>query len=165
MKAAAARIERLTSVQLAQLRAGTSMMLQMEDESSFELGPDDVLIQVETKADFELETDGRFVVFFDTELDAELIREGLAREVVNRVNSLRKETGLAPEDRIELVLHGAGTDLDSALREHADFIRGETLARKLEQRAPTDADGEDHSFDLGDGRVLRVALRRSTVRD
>ena len=93
VKVAAAAISGLAGEQLKRLRAGESIALSVGGE---ELGfsPEEILIAVESQADFDVETDGRFVVWLDFELDQGLILEGLAREIVNRVNGLRKERGL-----------------------------------------------------------------------
>jgi isoleucyl-tRNA synthetase len=121
-----------------------------------------VLIQVESQADFEVEADGRFVVWLDTELDEELTAEGLAREVVSRVNGLRKDRGLAVEERILLGLYPGDEDLAAALDRHRALIASETLAAELELAPELPASVEDpESFDLGGGRRLRVALRRA----
>jgi len=160
MKAAAAAIEALPSERVATLRAGTSIALRVEGQD-VELGPEDVLVQVETRADFELETDGRFVVWFDVELDEELVLEGIAREVVNRLNSLRKESGLAPEDRITLILWATRDDVRAALDRFGAMISAETLATACSVREPASDESGWVDLDLGDGRTLRARLLRS----
>jgi len=103
-------------------------------------------------------------VFLDTELDDDLRAEGLAREVINRVNGLRKDSGLAVEDRIRLRFAAVEGDLlRRALRTRAELIRAETLAVELEIEAETveESHSSSRSFDLGEGRSLRVALSRA----
>ena len=73
-------------------RRGRTVTLELPPEGdggAIDLGPDDVQIQVESQADFDVETGGRFIAWLDVELDRELLDEGLAREVVNRLNALR----------------------------------------------------------------------------
>jgi len=161
MKAAASAIEALSGAEVGRLRAGGSVSLVVEGET-LEIGPEDVLVQVETRADFELETDGRFVLWFDAEIDRELLLEGLANEVVIRVNALRKDSGLAPEDRIVLRVAAEGPELDDALRAHSARIGQETLATQVVHPSGGDWAGRTpQEFDLGEGRVLRVALERA----
>lgn len=160
MKAVAAAIEVLPAEQVARLRAGGTVGLALGGDA-VEIRAEDVLVQVETRADFELETDGRYVVWLDTELDESLVLEGVAREVVNRVNGLRKDSGLAPEDRI--VLHAAGTSepVQAAIERFAPYIAGETLATRL-VTTPADVAARPHeTFDLGDGRMLLAAVTRA----
>jgi isoleucyl-tRNA synthetase len=160
MKSAAAAIEALDPTAVARVRSGGTVTLSLGADT-VEIGPEDVDVKVETSAQFDVETDGRLVVYLDTQLDDELIAEGLAREVVNRVNSLRKSAGLAVEERIRLRLDG-GDDalLTRALHAHADLIRNETLAVESTIGAEPFPDGSQEKFDLGEGRALRVSLVR-----
>jgi isoleucyl-tRNA synthetase len=126
------------------------------------VGPEDVLVAVESQADFAVETDGRFVVWLDTALDADLIAEGLAREANNRINGLRKDRELAIEDRIRLeIFHFGDPTLADALERHRKFIAAETLAIEVVIAAVPAAPEGVERFDLGDGRVLGVRFARS----
>jgi len=93
-------------------------------------------------------------------LDETLRLEGLAREVVNRVQRLRKEAGYVYTDRIGLWISGDGPLLD-AVRGHADYIQAETLARRLELgvRAPTP--DLEQEVDI-DGHGVVVGVQRHT---
>ncbi|MCB9915779.1 MAG: isoleucine--tRNA ligase [Planctomycetes bacterium] len=157
MKAAAGAIGQLDSAAVAALRGGRSVTVDVDGEP-VALTAEDVQVTVETTADFDVETDGHVVVFLDTELDDELVREGLAREVVSRVNALRKERGLAVEERIHLRLDADGEALARALEEHAELISGETLTTRYE-RADAPLTGSAWTeFALGDGQTLRADL-------
>ena len=79
------------------------------------------------KGDVVVETSGPLTVALDTEVDDDLRREGLARELVRAINDLRKERGLELADRIRVALHATG-DLAEAARRHGDWIAGEVLA-------------------------------------
>ena len=158
MKPAAAAIGELPAEEVARLRAGEELELEVAGET-VALGPDDVEVHVEVLAEFDVEADGKLVVYLDTELDDALLAEGLAREVVNRVNGLRKDRGLAVEERIRLCLDGGDSELLArALREHGPWIQGETLATEL-QLGPEPFEGaEPASWDLGEGHVLTASL-------
>ncbi|MFT7487234.1 MAG: isoleucyl-tRNA synthetase, partial [Candidatus Paceibacteria bacterium] len=131
MKAAAALIAEFTSEQVALCRSGASVPIDLDGEA-IEIGPEDVLVSVETNAEFDVETDGRIVLFLDTELDDDLLTEGLAREVISRVNTLRKESGLAVEERIVLRLAGNSPLLQRAFVEFKSLISEETLTEDFE---------------------------------
>ncbi len=95
----------------------------------------------------------------DTRLTPELRREGLAREVVNRLQRYRKDLGLAVEDRVELWLHGSPNLLE-AVREHQDYVAGEVQAVSV-QVTETFPEGPDPlrvSFD-GEEMVSRILTR------
>ena len=161
MKQAAGALAGLDQAQIATLRDGGEVAVEIGGESET-LGASDVLVAVETNADFDVEADGRFVVYFDTELTPELRAEGLAREVVNRVNGLRKTRGLAVEDRIRLALDAGGSELlGRALAGFSELIRSETLAVELLERAEPLEGTTAEEFDLGDGHVLTVSLAKA----
>jgi len=165
MKPAAAAIEVLPPASIAELRAGRNVRIAVAGQD-VDLTPEDVQVAVESAADFDVETDGRYIVFLDTDLDQDLVAEGLAREVINRVNGLRKESGLAVEDRIRLHFAAVrGEGLRQALASQDPLIRAETLAVELSiEEAPdsTVSDGAGaRDFDLGEGRSLRIRLAKT----
>jgi isoleucyl-tRNA synthetase len=92
----------------------------------------------------------------DPHLDDALRREGLAREVVNRVQRIRKEAGYLYTDRIALWIDGDVPVLD-AVRAHASYIRGETLTRCLEVGARAPAPDLEQQLEIdGHGAVIGV---------
>jgi isoleucyl-tRNA synthetase len=95
---------------------------------------DGIVIQREEKEGLVVITEQGFTVALDTELDDDLLREGLARELVSRVQALRKESELEVTDRIRLHVHGSAAVL-AALAAHGDYICRETLATALETGA------------------------------
>ena len=96
----------------------------------------------------------RFIsIELDCRLDDDLLREGLAREVVNRVQRARKERGFVVSDRIRLVYEG-DEGIVRAIAAHRDYIAGETLALALEPGAV--ADGATES--AIDGKRLAFSL-------
>ncbi len=121
--------------------------------------PEDVVVEREVASDWLVGSDGPFVAALDPRLSTALREEGLAREVVNRVQRLRKEAGYAYTDRIALWISG-NQSVVSAVQGHADFIRGETLARRLEEgRAPApdlelELDIDGHGVVLGVQRFV-----------
>ena len=79
---------------------------------------------------YQLERQANYAVALKLDLDEELLREGAAREVVHAIQNARKGAGLQVEDRIELTLTGDDALLE-AVRQHADYVAGETLAASL----------------------------------
>jgi isoleucyl-tRNA synthetase len=92
------------------------------------LGPDEVLVERTEKDGWAVASDDGVTVALDTTLDDELRRQGRVHELVHRVNTLRKESGLALTDRIALTLPSSDRDL----LDHRDWIAAETLATSIE---------------------------------
>ncbi|MDE0871413.1 MAG: DUF5915 domain-containing protein, partial [Flavobacteriales bacterium] len=94
-------------------------------------------------------------VALDITLDDALLSEGAARELVNRLQNLRKESGLEVTDRIGIELE-AEESLVLAIKSNMDYIRTETLAEKILWTSVVDAT----ELVLEDGRTIRMALKK-----
>ena len=108
------------------LREGSPVGVSI-DGHDHELDADDLMLAMKPLEGYQLEREGSHAVALELELDDELRREGLAREVVHAVQNARKGAGLQVEDRIELQL-GGDEELLAAARAFEDYIATETLA-------------------------------------
>jgi isoleucyl-tRNA synthetase len=152
MKAVAEQVEQLDAAALRQVLAGNSIEI-----AGHTLGPDALLIHREPLPGRVAQTEGDLTVVLDTNLDEALEHEGLARELINRIQNLRKEAGLEVSDRIALAVEcPPGGKLASALEREdlRTLVAGEVLARSLAinegqasgHRGAVEIDGE--SIDL-----------------
>jgi isoleucyl-tRNA synthetase len=123
------------------------------------LGPEDLSLAMLPREGYQLERQANHAVALRLDLDEELLREGAAREVVHAVQNARKNAGLEVEDRIELALSGDNGLLD-VVRQHADYVVGETLASRLELDG-TVLDGAHTETARIDGCELTIALLRA----
>jgi isoleucyl-tRNA synthetase len=155
--AVAAATATLTPGQLRSLEDGSPATLELEGEPVTYL-PEDVAVEREVASDWLVQSNGTFVVALDPRLDETLRREGLAREVVNRVQRIRKDAGYAYTDRIVLWIGGEPLLLE-AVEAHAGFIRGETLARRLELGGRAPAPDLEQQVDI-DGHAGVVGVQR-----
>jgi isoleucyl-tRNA synthetase len=137
----------------ASIRAGERVGINFNGQEH-EIGPDDVTLVLQPLDGYQVERSGTHAVALNLELDAELRREGLAREVVHAVQAARKNAGLEVEDRISLTL-GGDEELLAAAREHEDYVAGETLATSLTFDG---AQGESGSTEI-EGRQLSISVR------
>jgi isoleucyl-tRNA synthetase len=120
------------------------------------LAADEVEIQASPKPGTAVAHDQGLVAVIDTEITPELRAEGDARELQRAIQDLRKEAGLALDDRIELWLDG----LPDAVTAHVSEVAVETLADRVERGpAPTDPTVTRGSIELSGGPVA-IALRR-----
>jgi isoleucyl-tRNA synthetase len=127
---AATAIRGLSEVQLQAHAAGDPVSIEVAGRTAG-LDPEDLTVEEESKGEFVVRSEGGYTAALDPTLDEELKAEGIARELVNRIQRLRKESGLAITDRIRLGVYGP-VDITAAAGEHHDFICGETLAVQLE---------------------------------
>ncbi|HWE25404.1 MAG TPA: DUF5915 domain-containing protein, partial [Myxococcales bacterium] len=155
--AAAAAVAQLDAAKLQELEQGGTVRA-----GEFELRPEDVTVTREVASEWLVQADGPYVVALDPALNDDLVQEGLAREVVNRVQRLRKEAGYEYTTRIELSVTGA-EDVVAATRAFQGFVEGETLARRMmlgeDQGATLDEPDLQREVDI-EGRRVTIALRR-----
>jgi isoleucyl-tRNA synthetase len=120
----------LNTVEAARkLLDGRSIMVQVEGDD-IEVLPDEVEVRLTAREGFAVSEEGGLIAALVTELTPELVREGLAREVVRRIQDLRKSRGLDIADRVHLT-YFASADLARAIEEQREYIMGETLAISL----------------------------------
>jgi isoleucyl-tRNA synthetase len=150
---AAAAVGELSPEQLQALEQG-----QAVKSGAWEFRPEDVTVTREVASEWLVQADGPYVVALDPTLSDDLVQEGLAREVVNRVQRLRKEAGYEYTTRIELSITGAD-DVVAATRAFQGFVEGETLARRMVIGAGLDEPDLQRDVDI-EGRRTTIALRR-----
>ena len=128
MKAVAGAINGLDQVQISQLEEQGAINLRVEDHD-VEVTLADVEITAETVPGLSVASEGKVTVALDITLNDSLIQEGIARELVSKVQTLRKETGLEVTDRIMLHIQRNGDQqFEHAIEAHAAHILAETLA-------------------------------------
>ncbi len=130
MKALAAAIQEMNQDAIAQLEKEGVIALTVGDETArVELS--DVEIISEDIPGWLVANQGLLTVALDVTLTPELKNEGLARELVNRIQNLRKSSGLDIVDKIHVTLLSSDL-IDEALNEHKDYIANQVLADKIE---------------------------------
>jgi isoleucyl-tRNA synthetase len=127
------------------------------DGTDHTLGPDDLILALAPLEGYEVEAEAGHAVALQLEIDEELRRAGLAREVVRAVQDARKNAGLEITDRIALGL-GGDAELTAVAQEHEAYIAGEVLATGI---AFGDADGAGGTVSVAtiDSRELRISVR------
>lgn len=133
-------IEKLDAAALNTLQDKGSMQID-----GVEFGADDILVFREPKPGTEALSNRFISIDMDCALDPMLIQEGLAREVINRIQKTRKDIGLNVADRIAIE-YTADRELAEAIETHAEHIRRETLCSTLKPVAGPCS----NSFDIDD---------------
>jgi len=159
MKVLADAIRLMTHRQIARIEKEGKLSLEF-DGRVFEIERPDVEIMHEDIEGWLVASDEArgIMVALDTEMNEELEMLGLARELVSRIQSLRKETGLDITDRIALKVAGTGKLLDAVKRNDA-YIKDETLASSLEA-VSYDASAENGSEEMVNGEICCLSLEK-----
>ncbi len=156
MKAVAAAVAALDDADIRRLQTDGSIELDIGGEK-LRVTSDEVEILSEEIGEWSVAQDGPLTVALDTHIDDELRAQGFAREVVNRIQSLRKAGDFDLTDRIRVEWQ-ATPALATAIRANTAFIAKETLADQLIET--DEAAGEQcETFDIGDERLV-VGVRR-----
>ncbi|GAB4132972.1 MAG: isoleucine--tRNA ligase [Bacteroidia bacterium] len=130
MKAAAAMISAFTQEEINALEQNGSAKLNIEGEEII-IERTEVEILVDDLPGWLVASEGRLTVALDITLTPELREEGLARELVNRIQNIRKDKDFEVTDKIEVKILSKDS-LTSAVRNNFDYICSETLATTLE---------------------------------
>ena len=121
-------LDKLTSNEVAKINEeGLTVKLDGED---FTLTSDMVLISLKQKEGYASSSNNRTCVVLDTELTEELILEGLAREFVRKVQSLRKDLDFIITDHIKVYYNGSAA-VEKMLSMYKDYVMGEVLGDEL----------------------------------
>jgi isoleucyl-tRNA synthetase len=160
MPQVAAAVAALDAAQVATTLAEGGQVGISIDGTDHTLGPDELTMALRPLEGYEVEAEAGHAVALQLEIDDELRREGLAREIVRAVQNARKEAGLEITDRIALGL-GGDPELIEVAREHEAYIAGETLATSVALGGADGAgDGGDEASGAAtiDGRGLRISV-------
>jgi isoleucyl-tRNA synthetase len=155
---AAQAVSALNDEALRALERGEEVAISVEGDS-FGLLADELTIMRRASGALTVKEEQGYFAALDATVTPELRREGLARELVSRVQRLRKEAGFAVEDRIVVRVSGS-PEVDAVLREHAEYISSEVLAVELTAGDidPTTSDAVQ-TMDL-DGLPASISLSR-----
>lgn len=115
-------------------------------------------VEVSTRSEFEVnESSAQPSVVYDFNVTPELKCEGLMREIIRHVQSARKKAGLQVDDRIELAIFSADTEITQAINMFAEVIAAETLAVKLDS---TVNDVEKYDVKIDD-KMVAISLQKA----
>ncbi|HEX2617298.1 MAG TPA: isoleucine--tRNA ligase, partial [Flavobacteriales bacterium] len=168
MKGVANAVNAFSQAQIAELEANGRMPLTVEG-TEVELLRDDVEISAENVPGLSVASDGALTVALDITLDEALIQEGIARELVSRIQTLRKETGLEVTDRIDLrIARNGDAGFERAVQAFAPHILAETLAVTPEDQLLVSelqgASGPVHQVEIDGAGGVALTLARSAIR-
>ena len=130
MKGVAAQMSALDQDQIAAFEKAGNITLNIDgQEAVVEVA--DVEIISEDIPGWLVSNEGNLTVALEVELTPELKKEGMARELINRIQNLRKETGLEITDRIKVTV-ASNEETNAAIEAFGDYIKGQVLADSIE---------------------------------
>ena len=114
----------------AELEANGSLQIEVSGEK-YTLEESEIDVQTQNREGFFVEVDAKKFVALSTELTHELVLEGMARELVNKIQNMRKEADFNVSDRIRLSLNTSSVLVEEAFEVHQDYILRETLTTEV----------------------------------
>jgi isoleucyl-tRNA synthetase len=137
----------------AKAAAGEPVSVEVDGEE-ITLSTDELLVEPKEREGYALEREGGLSVALDTRLDKELLDEGLVRELVHKVQNLRREKGFEIEESVRVGVSGSARVSDLLKKSWGDYFKAEVLARDLDLDGGV-PDGESVRVD---GEALRVRI-------
>jgi isoleucyl-tRNA synthetase len=150
-------VQALSSEALREFEAGKPLYVSVENESR-ELSAEDLTIVRRASGELVVKEERGYFAALDPVVTRELRLEGLARELVSRIQRLRKELLFAVSDRITLHV-GADAEIQEAVKVFEKWIADEVLAMRVSIGDKIEGKHATHAFDL-DGQSVEVALER-----
>jgi isoleucyl-tRNA synthetase len=139
------------------LLAGQTIRVPYDGKEA-EITPEEVEVQISPVEGFSVAQEGVYLAALNIVIDDDLIAEGLAREFIRRVQTLRRDADYNVDDRI-VVLYKASEKLGQAIGQFNDLIKNETLALELAPGEPLTADQKgEYTFD---GETLQVGVKKA----
>jgi isoleucyl-tRNA synthetase len=157
MKAVADAIAKLTAEEISELEKENRLKLKLSDKT-VELSTDDLEILTEDIPGSLVATEGGITVALDITLDENLISEGIARDLVNRIQNIRKEAGLEITDRIR-VIYKSDDYIQKSIESNLSYICAEILADAL---VPSTGENQEvfTEVELGDNMKAEVSVSK-----
>ena len=148
MKGIAAQMTMLSQEQIAQLENEGSLKLEVEGQEAV-VDAADVEIISEDIPGWLVSNEGNLTVALEVQLSDELLKEGMARELINRIQNIRKDSGFEITDRIKVTI-APNEQTDAAIADYAEYIKTQVLADSIEvaYNAGQEIDFDDFSINI-----------------
>ena len=147
----------ITAIQTAET-AGEAYTLSLPGGAVI-LNPGDYQISSEDMPGWLVATEGALTIALDVELTEALRLEGTARELVNRIQNLRKTTGFEVTDRIDTVVYADSQELSAALASFGEWIGAQTLSRSVSLSPAAEAPETAREVEWTEG-TIRIEVKR-----
>ena len=153
--------QEINAIQAAEAQ-GNAYTLNLEG-GEVVLNPGDYMISSEDMPGWLVATDGPLTLALDIEVSPELKNEGVARELVNRIQNIRKESDFDVTDKVEATVFADGeayAEIEEALKSYKDYVCSQTLANTLVLKPLADADGSLAEVEWNE-TAIKIAVTRN----
>ena len=123
------------------------------------LSPGDYQISSEDMPGWLVASQGSLTIALDIEVTPQLRQEGLSRELVNRIQNLRKGAGFEVTDRIDTVVYADDPSLEDALGVYSDYVKAQTLSRTLRLAPAAEAPADAAEVEWTEGNI-KITVKR-----
>jgi len=158
MKEIAQGFATLDQATIAAIQAAGDYSLNLPG-GEVKLTAEDYQISSEDMPGWIVASEGALTVALDVELTPELVQEGVAREMVSRIQNLRKESGFEVTDRIDTVLYSDSEQLAGSMEAFGKYVAAQTLSRTLEIKPLAQAPADAVEQEWQDG-ALKIIVKR-----
>jgi isoleucyl-tRNA synthetase len=131
MKQLSQLIANLGQEDITEFESKRTLSLQLNGQT-INLQDDDLMIQSEDIPGWTVATEGGITVALDIKITDELQKEGIARDLVNRIQNLRKDLGLEVQDKIKLAVDDSNQQVTESIQSNREYICAETQALELD---------------------------------
>lgn len=153
--------QEINAIQAAEAQ-GNAYTLSLEG-GEVVLNPGDYMISSEDMPGWLVATDGPLTLALDIEVSPELKNEGVARELVNRIQNIRKESDFDVTDKVEATVFADGeayAEIEEALKSYKDYVCSQTLANTLVLKSLADADSSLAEVEWNE-TAIKIAVTRN----
>ena len=157
MKEIAAAFAKLDQQTISTIQAAGDYTLDLAS-GPVALVPEDYEISSEDMPGWLVASEGQLTIALDIQLSDALLREGTARELINRIQNLRKDNGFDVTDKVDVLIVADGEDykeIEASLADYKDYIASQTLALSVE----LSAEGEGTEVEWNDG-TIKIKVNR-----
>ena len=150
MKEIANEMTNFSQAQISEIEKNGNYILQLPS-GNVELTTEDVEIATEDMPGWLVANEGKMTVALDITVTPELLKEGIARELVNRIQNIRKSSGYEITDKINIQIE-AKDEINETVKEYGQYIATQTLGKSIELvekiNNPTLLDFEDYQVNV-----------------
>ncbi len=159
MKTLTPKVKQLSTEQITEFERNGSIDIDLGNSNGkVQLADDDLEITRSGLEGWQVETEKGLSVALDTELDEQLVQEGLAREFVNRIQNMRKEADFNVTDRINIGVEGPD-EIEQVILSMNAYIKDQTLAEDI-TRDSLDISDFEKTWEIGENRCT-ISIRRN----